>query len=96
MALLSLSKQEPHFMMKPAIRHREQIGHQPGLRTFGVRMPDPRFDESRFAQASTQMLETGDYIDIRYQDGPRYQKPVGIYLLQVLSVAAFSASSWFK
>lgn len=40
-------------------------------------------DEARFAQASKQMIETGDYIDIRFQDGTRYKKPVGIYWLQV-------------
>ncbi|WP_319532086.1 glycosyltransferase family 39 protein [uncultured Cohaesibacter sp.] len=45
-------------------------------------------DEARFAQASKQMMETGDYIDIRFQDGTRYKKPVGIYWLQVLSVKA--------
>jgi 4-amino-4-deoxy-L-arabinose transferase-like glycosyltransferase len=38
-------------------------------------------DEARFAQASKQMAQTGDYIDIRLQDAPRYQKPVGIYWL---------------
>lgn len=45
-------------------------------------------DEPRFAQASKQMMESGDYIDIRYQDGTRYKKPVGIYWLQVLSATA--------
>ena len=39
-------------------------------------------DEARFAQATKQMLETGNYIDIRLQDEPRYKKPVGIYWLQ--------------
>ncbi|MEM9755840.1 MAG: glycosyltransferase family 39 protein, partial [Pseudomonadota bacterium] len=39
-------------------------------------------DEARFAQASRQMAETGDLIDIRLGDGPRYKKPVGIYWLQ--------------
>lgn len=39
-------------------------------------------DEARFVQASRQMLETGDFIDIRNQDAPRYKKPVGIYWLQ--------------
>ena len=47
-------------------------------------------DESRYAQATTQMLETGDYIDIRFQETPRYKKPVGIYWLQALSVSALS------
>lgn len=39
-------------------------------------------DETRFAQASRQMVETGDYIDIRLGDGTRYKKPAGIYWLQ--------------
>ncbi|MEF9426244.1 MAG: glycosyltransferase family 39 protein [Candidatus Mariimomonas ferrooxydans] len=40
-------------------------------------------DEALFAQASRQMIETGDYIDIRFQDRTRYKKPIGIYWLQV-------------
>jgi len=44
-------------------------------------------DEARFAQASRQMLASGDFIDIRFQDGPRYKKPVGIYWLQSAAVA---------
>ncbi|MBM2713697.1 glycosyltransferase family 39 protein [Mesorhizobium caraganae] len=44
-------------------------------------------DESRFVQATKQMVETGDYVDIRFQDMSRYQKPVGIYWLQSASVA---------
>lgn len=39
-------------------------------------------DESRFAQASKQMLESGDFIDIRLGMVPRYKKPAGIYWLQ--------------
>src|ERR1041385_5550635 len=39
-------------------------------------------DEARFAQATRQMIESGDYIDIRFQDEVRYKKPVGIYWLQ--------------
>ncbi len=39
-------------------------------------------DEPRFAQASRQMLETGDYIDIRFQTEARHKKPIGIYWLQ--------------
>jgi len=39
-------------------------------------------DEARFAQAAKQMLESGDYIDIRFQETSRYKKPVGIYWLQ--------------
>lgn len=47
-------------------------------------------DESRFAQATAQMLETGDFVDIRYQDQPRHKKPVGIHWLQAAAVSAFS------
>ena len=47
-------------------------------------------DESRFAQASRQMLETGNYLRIRFQDEARNKKPAGIYWLQAASVAAFS------
>ena len=45
-------------------------------------------DEARFAQASKQMMESGDYVDIRFQDETRYKKPVGIYWLQVAGVKA--------
>ncbi len=43
-------------------------------------------DEARFAQATKQMIETGDYVDIRFQDEARYKKPVGIYWLQAAVV----------
>jgi 4-amino-4-deoxy-L-arabinose transferase-like glycosyltransferase len=48
-------------------------------------------DESRFAQATKQMLESGDYININLGDGPRYEKPVGIYWLQAASTAMFGS-----
>ncbi|MFZ5668630.1 MAG: ArnT family glycosyltransferase [Pseudomonadota bacterium] len=47
-------------------------------------------DESRFAQATAQMLESGDFISINYQDRPREKKPVGIHWLQAASVAIVS------
>lgn len=40
-------------------------------------------DESRYAQASKQMMESGNYVDIRFQDKPRHLQPVGIYWLHV-------------
>lgn len=46
-------------------------------------------DEARYSQAATQMMETGDYIDIRFQDAPRHVKPVGIYWMQVATSAPF-------
>src|ERR1700694_4974084 len=48
-------------------------------------------DEARFAQATKQMVETSDFVDIRFQDDVRYKKPVGIYWLQAASVEAASA-----
>jgi 4-amino-4-deoxy-L-arabinose transferase-like glycosyltransferase len=48
-------------------------------------------DEPRFAQASKQMLETRDFVDIRFQDEARHKKPVGIYWLQSATVAAGEA-----
>ncbi len=47
-------------------------------------------DEARFAQATKQMLETGDYVEIRFQDEARNKKPVGIYWLQAASVTTLS------
>jgi 4-amino-4-deoxy-L-arabinose transferase-like glycosyltransferase len=47
-------------------------------------------DESRFAEASAQMLESGDFVTIHFQDQPRFKKPIGIYWLQAASVAALS------
>jgi 4-amino-4-deoxy-L-arabinose transferase-like glycosyltransferase len=44
-------------------------------------------DESRFAQSSRQMLESGDFVDIRFGHVPRYKKPVGIYWLQAATTA---------
>jgi 4-amino-4-deoxy-L-arabinose transferase-like glycosyltransferase len=50
-------------------------------------------DEARFAQASKQMVENVDYVDIRFQETPRYKKPVGAYWLQAASVQLFSAEN---
>ena len=47
-------------------------------------------DEARFAQASKQMVETGDIIIIRFQDEWRAKKPAGIYWLQAASASLFS------
>jgi 4-amino-4-deoxy-L-arabinose transferase-like glycosyltransferase len=56
----------------------------PGIAT----LPPIDRDEGRFVQATKQMLETDDYIDIRFQDESRYKKPVGIYWLQSAMVIA--------
>ena len=47
-------------------------------------------DEARFVQATRQMLDSGDFVQIRFQDEARNKKPVGIHWLQAASVAAFS------
>ena len=48
-------------------------------------------DEARFAQASVQMMETGDYVRINFQDRERNKKPAGIHWLQSLSVQTLSS-----
>lgn len=49
-------------------------------------------DEARFAQATKQMIESGDYVDIRFQEESRYKKPVGIYWLQAAAVQLAEAA----
>ena len=49
-------------------------------------------DESRFAQATAQMLETGNFVEINFLDEERNKKPVGIHWLQAASVAALSSA----
>jgi len=45
-------------------------------------------DEARFAQATVQMHETGDYMVPRFQDDLRAKKPVAIYWAQTLTTGA--------
>jgi len=61
----------------------------PGLAT----LPPTDRDESRFVQASRQMLESQDFLRIRFQDEPRNKKPAGIYWLQAASVDLLSTPS---
>jgi 4-amino-4-deoxy-L-arabinose transferase-like glycosyltransferase len=63
------------------------ILYLPGL----AAIPPLDRDEARFAQATRQMLETGDFVRIRFQDEARNKKPIGIYWLQAAAVAAFSS-----
>ena len=58
-----------------------------------VSMPALDRDESRFAQASKQMLETGDFIQIRYQDEGRNKKPAGIHWLQAASTKVLAGDN---
>jgi 4-amino-4-deoxy-L-arabinose transferase-like glycosyltransferase len=47
-------------------------------------------DEARFAQASRQMMESGDYVVPRIQGRPRLNKPPLIYWLQSTSARALT------
>ena len=51
-------------------------------------LPPMDRDEPRFAQASKQMLETSDFVSIRFGDEARNKKPVGIYWLQAAALSA--------
>lgn len=53
-----------------------------------MNLPPMDRDEPRFAQATKQMLETGDFVDIRFQAEARHKKPVGIYWMQAAAVSA--------
>ncbi len=46
-------------------------------------------DESRYAQAARQMMETGDYLNINFQEYDRHKQPAGSYWLQVVAATPF-------
>ena len=54
-----------------------------------ARLPPVDRDESRYLQATRQMLQTRDFIDIRFQDQPRNLQPVGVYWLEAASASLF-------
>ncbi|MBU6442909.1 MAG: glycosyltransferase family 39 protein [Alphaproteobacteria bacterium] len=54
-------------------------------------LPPMDRDEARFAQASKQMVESGNLVDIRFGKAPRYKKPIGIYWLQAAATRLFGA-----
>lgn len=51
-----------------------------------LRLPPIDRDESRYAQATKQMLETKDFVRIRFQDEPRNKKPAGVHWMQAAAV----------
>ena len=55
----------------------------PGLTS----LPPIDRDEARYVQATAQMLETGDFVQIYNQDEPRHKKPIGIHWLQAAAVS---------
>ena len=50
-------------------------------------------DESRFIEASAQMLESHDFININFQQTPRWKKPVAIYWMQAASAQLFGGGA---
>lgn len=50
-------------------------------------MPVLDRDEGRFTEASSEMMETGDYVVIRYHDDLRNKKPVAIHWFQSAAVS---------
>ncbi len=60
----------------------------PGMFT----LPPSDRDEGRFAQASRQMVETGDLVRIRVGDAERNKKPAGIHWAQAGIVAGLEAA----
>ncbi|MBL6456481.1 glycosyltransferase family 39 protein [Belnapia sp. T6] len=55
-------------------------------------LPATDRDEARFAQASRQMVESGDYVRIRFGEEERNKKPAGIHWLQAGSVHLLEAT----
>lgn len=47
-------------------------------------------DEARFAQASVQMAETNDFLNIRFQDEARNKKPAFAYWAQTAMIKTFA------
>ncbi|WP_108663272.1 ArnT family glycosyltransferase [Acuticoccus kandeliae] len=59
------------------------LSYLPGIAS----VPPIDRDEPRYTQATKQMVETGDYVRIRFQEAPRHKKPIGIHWLQAGAVA---------
>ncbi|HWP25062.1 MAG TPA: glycosyltransferase family 39 protein [Xanthobacteraceae bacterium] len=54
------------------------LAYLPGF----FQLPPLDREEARFAQASKQMIETGNYLDIRFQEELRRRRPAGMHWLQ--------------
>ena len=76
-----------HSLMIIALILLTLLGSLPGLSTLQV----TDRDEARYAQASLQMRDSGDYVNIRFHDRDRHKKPAGIYWLQTASLKMFSS-----
>lgn len=50
-------------------------------------------DEGRFTEASSEMMETGDFVVIKYHDELRNKKPVAIHWFQSMAVSMTSGAA---
>ncbi len=53
-------------------------------------------DEARYVQSSKQMVESNNYLSIKFQEEYRSKKPIGIYWLQALSINLLASVSESK
>lgn len=76
--------------MTLTFRHYALLGVLAFLLALSGRMTLPPLDrdEPRYMEASEQMLLSHNFIDVRFQDKPRYLQPAGIYWLEAASTAA--------
>ena len=58
-----------------------------------IALPPLDRDESRYMEATSQMIATGNLVDVRFQDQPRYLQPAGIYWLEDAAVTAVEGLS---
>ncbi len=56
----------------------------PGIST----VPPTDRDESRYAEATRQMVASGDYVRPRFQDQDQFQKPIGAFWAQSIALLA--------
>lgn len=54
-------------------------------------LPPTDRDESRYVVTSERMADTGDIVDLRFQDVPRYLQPAGIYWMQAAATTIFDS-----
>ena len=53
-------------------------------------------DEARYVQSSKQMVESNNYLSIKFQEEYRSKKPIGIYWLQAFSINLLASVSEIK
>ncbi len=51
-------------------------------------------DEGAFSEATREMLTSGDWLHTTLNGAPRFDKPIGVYWLQALSVSAFGLNEF--